>query len=1633
MCGISGVYISNNCNYCKSIIKKIVEYQKKRGPDSFGIWEYCNAILGHNRLSIIDLSSNGNQPMVDGNRVIVFNGEIYNFLEIRDDLKKNGICFNSTSDTEVLLKSIQFYGIDKTMSIVNGMFAFAYYDKDDDVMILARDRIGLKPLYYTTFNDNLFFSSNIGALIKSISEIGGKQWHLNRDAIYNYLLLGGCSEGETLVKDIHKLESATYMYIKGKDIFKTNYWTPQPNTYDINNLLRNSIMMRKRADVPVSILFSGGIDSSIIGYHCPKYNAIHLCTDELSYATSISKKLGLNLICIEDKETTFDDMEELMTDYINFSGEPSLSSIIPMIVFKKMKQYSTVGISGNGGDELFYGYDRTPILDDNEDHENLYNNLKCRLMPNNHEFTHKDYHLLHIFRHPENFEMIGAENLTYTQLKDKIMSTTKLQNFKPESLYRWIELDTYVKNDLNPTLDFASMYYSLEIRVPFLDHRVIERALTLTSDDHIDKNKQFPNNRKILLKNVLSNKLDQSLYNRTKRGFSLPKNLISHFGKIGVNAIEQLKTRKILKWVDFKYGNVGRDKIYFSRSCAALEKWMQLYVDTGYVKDELFVEEKKNIIKKFKESNTYTLNHHLEPYTCYSMIINLLGLDDPTEIIITISDKNRIVSQFWLYESRSRNKNYEHIFNISQNSDITIIIKNTSKDGNKDLFVNKLDIVSHKNATELYHLILFGNYITNDLYLRDYNNIVPQNSNIVVWGDKENDNETLFGFKRHGMMTWKLKETPNFPNKLGIVINEINLDKDFHHMIFAAGYADEKQRSKAFLYVNNYETNIIWNTNSDDLMLKDGIGFISGIVKDHKIRYGIILNNIDNIETETFNISKLCHFKLPLDFSLQWKNVDRYFKIVVVIAFTGRYGILEENVKLLNMQTEDNVGIVLVGSSNNDLNFLKNISSKYNNVYYAMVANNPCGLKWQTGTYYARLFNPDAIMILGSDDLLSLNYIKQFYEYIENGYDLVGKKRWFSISYGDPKIYKVSYTNKVEISLGAGRMYSKKILDKCDWKLFEFLRDRCLDDLGYFSVKKKSGKLFIDNDENVCVLSVKGNWDQFNPFDKIIEASKKDNPSITITSFNDSYWLDSNFGVKNRVKEILNINNNLIDKKILLYYNLSNNKSIKLSELLLDNLIIKGIEVHVVNSLDSDIVCNDWDLGIFLDAASHVNDKIIIKMGLRGIPIICNKNFPNCINYYNNIDYVDYLVDFVLTNYSRYRGEIVDSTVQYMNNDKRRLAVVVIASHKREKILEANIKILKYHKEIDRIIVSVTKDSDINVCKRSGVMYCQTRNQPLGEKWQHGIIMSKMCYPKWIIVVGSDDFIFPGFFDSLLTRSLSKTNFDLYLHNSWIIYDIHNEKYYKVKYKDDNNGVGSGRILKSSILDKINWLFYPIDQSASLDYHSNKKIIDIGGIINIGEDSTDKIILCPKYDTECMNPLQTIIDSSQFDVTPYIIPTHLISYTRVVREGMMDQSEYSRENSEHIITGSHVIPLDHELSVTTSLSKLDIVPHKTATLIISKEIGTPGIYIPTTFLNPNKYYKLEVNYNGNYPLFILLVNKEVGNYITYNKTSVKNGEVIFDTIGIKKFNNLALCTSTPKIGNIVFYSLIIHELEILYK
>ncbi len=468
MCGIiGGVNVSNQW------VLDGLQHQKMRGPDNTGIQTIGNVTFGHNRLSIIDLSERSSQPITDMREkyMMVYNGEWYNYKEF----------WSLNSDSLTLFILFSAYEFNEALQYVNGMFAIAYYCRTHKIH-LAVDRFGQKPLYYYHEGDVFAFASTPAALYGLLPK-----WELDRDALQSYWLLGSVMGENGLFKGIKKLcasEHLTYDLLSNKVTIE-RYWEPkfQENTDGIEDMVLEAIKKVKVSDVPIHIFLSGGIDSTLVASQFEGGSAIHLDGPEVEYAKFAAEKFNIDLKIVTPDDT---DTEEALMDYSLKCGEPTMAGIIPWMVARETAKYGKVAISANGADELFFGYDRT-----SRDYLYQTSQIFRRSLFNNLSYPN------HFLKKDEGFWL----------------------NFCPRST----ELSTYVQYDLNKTLDFASMCHGLEVRNPFLDHNLVEMALSIPEKIHRQ------NGNKTILKNMLRKMgFAEGFLNRPKQGFSLfkqPKNL----------------------------------------------------------------------------------------------------------------------------------------------------------------------------------------------------------------------------------------------------------------------------------------------------------------------------------------------------------------------------------------------------------------------------------------------------------------------------------------------------------------------------------------------------------------------------------------------------------------------------------------------------------------------------------------------------------------------------------------------------------------------------------------------------------------------------------------------------------------------------------------------------------------------------------------------------------------------------------------------------------------------------------------------------------------------------------------------------------------------------------------------------
>ena len=554
MCGISGIYYKNGTSISEEI-KLMNKVLTHRGPDAEGYYIESPIALGHKRLSIIDLSNSANQPMHSkcDNYVIVYNGEVFNFEDIKKDLN---ITTSTTSDTEVIIEAFIKEGVN-FVNRLNGMFAIAIYDKIKQDLYLFRDRIGIKPIYF--YNDSNIFA--FASEIKSLLQINliKQQVSLNKNSIPSYLFMGFAPSESTFYNNINKLLPGHFAIINKSELSTTSYWNINEklnknyhsnfNTTkeELKNLIESSVKYRLIADVPLGTFLSGGIDSSLITAVASKYSNTKLKTFTIGFQESeyneahFAKKIAKHL---NTEHYEYIISENSLLEYIDKLNDiydepfPDSSSLPSLIISKLARQNVTTILSGEGGDELFYGYGSyiwAKRLDNNllrfaspylssilSNFASRYQrvakllNYYSKQTLNQHIFSQEQYYfsldelqllLSDDFKKELNKYILGQNDNEI--ITDKHLSLLEKQSF--------FDLQNYLPNDLLVKYDRATMFNSLEGRVPLLDYRVVEYAINIDP-----KLKLQGNNAKYILKEILYDYLPKELFDRPKWGFSIP-------------------------------------------------------------------------------------------------------------------------------------------------------------------------------------------------------------------------------------------------------------------------------------------------------------------------------------------------------------------------------------------------------------------------------------------------------------------------------------------------------------------------------------------------------------------------------------------------------------------------------------------------------------------------------------------------------------------------------------------------------------------------------------------------------------------------------------------------------------------------------------------------------------------------------------------------------------------------------------------------------------------------------------------------------------------------------------------------------------------------------------------------------
>ena len=587
-----------------------------RGPDDSGIWNDDQAVLGHRRLSIIDLSPSGHQPMIsaDGKLVVVFNGEIYNYRELRNQFASK-MLFRYNNDTEVILKLYEAFG-SGCLEYLRGLFSFAIWDKEKEELFFARDRLGKKPFFYAIHGDHFIFASELRSLLVHTDF----DFEINQEAIFHYLTLQYIPSPLTIYKKVFKLPPAHFGILR-KGILKIEkYWSPKYETKNwsepealerLDELMKESVRLRMVSDVPVGAMLSGGVDSTAVVALMTEFSSKPIQTftigfEEEAYSESVFAREVAEYFKTDHRERTVRaDFINVLPQLVEQFCEPfGDSSAIPSFYLSQMiGQHVKVALSGDGGDELFGGYERYQFRRP-KDYGALANSIAnvFQKIPMNLRYVWHfrkfiDEHMGNLpavymgkicfFDESEKQDLFTAEFKEET----KHLSTLSLfarwfQKFDsvsfPQNLMA-VDLETYLPDDILVKVDISSMACSLETRSPLLDHKLVEFCCELPVNLKMrDKTPKY------LLKRYLANRVPERVLTRQKMGFRLPikvwfrKELNGYLREILLDStaiqrgyfkrssIEKLIERHSSGWFD------NTHKLY---ALLVLELWHRIFVD----------------------------------------------------------------------------------------------------------------------------------------------------------------------------------------------------------------------------------------------------------------------------------------------------------------------------------------------------------------------------------------------------------------------------------------------------------------------------------------------------------------------------------------------------------------------------------------------------------------------------------------------------------------------------------------------------------------------------------------------------------------------------------------------------------------------------------------------------------------------------------------------------------------------------------------------------------------------------------------------------------------------------------------------------------------------------------------------
>lgn len=618
MCGIVGAI-----GYPRACVAIAMETMVTRGPDDAGIWQSNQVIFGHRRLSILDLSAHGRQPMTDetGQVSITFNGEIYNFKELRRELERV-FRFKSQTDTEVLIAGYLHWGFRELLNRIRGMFAFAIWDDRTQTLYLARDPFGKKPLFYSTVNQKLVFASTMNAMLEFFNSTPD----INPTAIDDYLTYLAVPGEKSIFKGIHKLLPAHYAVYHQGELAIERYWklsfanpldiTEQEALDELDKLVHQAVVRRQVSDVPIGCFLSGGVDSSLVTAVMAQESSSPITTltmgfddpdfDERPYARMVSEKYGT----IQQESVLKPDMWQAIPHLVRQFGEPFAdSSALPTYYIAEFaRKHVTVVLNGDGGDELFAGYVRPLAESLAVPYRRLVSSVVRELIGN---YVHTKEklrprvlngvkHVLETGRTDARSAFVFDRALrSYRNELYSARFKSSLGNHHPDEWYRsvWDEADgptsvdkalygdlsTYLPDDLLPKMDAMTMAHSLEARSPLLEVDLATFTARIPASLKVQGM-----DTKMLLKKLALRYVPREVLFRPKKGFNMPvaswlRTVLKEPMKellLGERAMSRgLFERDIVqRYVD---AHVSGQRNFSQQiwSLMMLELWFQMYVD----------------------------------------------------------------------------------------------------------------------------------------------------------------------------------------------------------------------------------------------------------------------------------------------------------------------------------------------------------------------------------------------------------------------------------------------------------------------------------------------------------------------------------------------------------------------------------------------------------------------------------------------------------------------------------------------------------------------------------------------------------------------------------------------------------------------------------------------------------------------------------------------------------------------------------------------------------------------------------------------------------------------------------------------------------------------------------------------